>query len=48
MTFGFLFYFNNIIQIKIDDAGDYELTLFTMGLNEFHFPFSIRSIVVEG
>jgi hypothetical protein len=34
--------------MKIDEAGEYTLVLFTLGLNEIHFPFSIRSIVVEG
>ncbi|CAF3907804.1 unnamed protein product [Adineta steineri] len=34
--------------IKIDTAGEYELALYTFGINAFHFPFSIRSIVVEG
>jgi len=35
-------------NIKILEAGDYVLTIFIMGIDTLHFPFSIRSIVIEG
>lgn len=35
-------------NIKILEAGDYVLTIFILGIDTLHFPFSIRSIVIEG
>ncbi|CAF1026586.1 unnamed protein product [Rotaria sordida] len=35
-------------KIDINAPGEYILSLYTVGLNAFHFPLSIRSIIVEG
>ncbi|CAF4899694.1 unnamed protein product [Rotaria sp. Silwood1] len=35
-------------KITIDAPGEYKLSLYTISLNAFHFPFGIRSIVIEG
>lgn len=34
--------------MEINEAGEYSLSLYTLSLNSFHFPFAIRSIIVEG
>ena len=34
--------------MTIREAGDYVLTIVSMGTSSLHFPFSFRSIVIEG
>ncbi|CAF3168185.1 unnamed protein product [Rotaria sp. Silwood2] len=35
-------------KITINEPGEYILSLYTISLNAFHFPFAIRSIIIEG